>query len=688
MRTQNIMRHLAWGVIGLVSQQAYSPVTVPNNNGQGGAFVGWNANANQILEVKNEGNQPIQWYTDAARRMILSPTLTNQTVNGFTGLDLSGFLGIGNFNPGSLFSPHEPYALLHLDDWGLTPGGYRPWMRAGTLISKGSDMAFFGMKPGFAGATHTVVAWCDNSPADNGGPDMLKFIFSSHTGSGTGVAGTTDGLEAARFLPLSTGNASNFGLGDWFTAGTNPTERLDILDGRVRIRQLPDDAAAVPRYKVMVVDDSPAPSAERGVVKWVYPTALPGGAGCDWVVQNSGISGAAITHSVYSAVGSSDDCPDDQDAVGVGTSTPKAKLHVFTTDPAYFGHDVIAGQFRTDQSGGRAVSGTAGAALSTSFSAYALSGVLGIGENGKYSYGVDGVATIPATSSGSATDIIAVRGRARAYGNASRVVGVYGAGSGAIDSTNDWAAYFDGRGYLASGPWQPSDAGLKQNMEDLAPADMAAALMALQPKSYVFNTEEFPGMHLPGEVQRGLISQEVAAVFPDLVSEVIRPEQVDSTGNVIEPEVHFKAMNYLGLIPVLIAGFQHQQQLIDQQQATLLHMQEQLAACCAATNPGMAPGNGNQKTTPAEELKEQRLLIIPNPVADMTMLQYYVPKAGRVSLQVSTSDGKPLGSLREEQAEAGGYTYTWNTTQLAAGTYFCTLVVDGNVVVKRAVKVR
>jgi hypothetical protein len=55
---------------------------------------------------------------------------------------------------------------------------------------------------------------------------------------------------------------------------------------------------------------------------------------------------------------------------------------------------------------------------------------------------------------------------------------------------------------------------------------------------------------------------------------------------------------------------------------------------------------------------------------------------------VSTSDGKPLETLREEKAEAGAYNYAWNTTKLAAGTYFCTFMLDGAVVVKRAVKVK
>ncbi len=139
---------------------------------------------------------------------------------------------------------------------------------------------------------------------------------------------------------------------------------------------------------------------------------------------------------------------------------------------------------------------------------------------------------------------------------------------------------------------------------------------------------------------------------------------------------------HLMVIPFLVAA-------VKEQQATIAQMQDQINNCCAA-HGGMAPhGNMEQKMAPQEnDLQEQRLLIIPNPVADLTTLEYYVPNAGKVSLQVSTSDGKPLATLREELAEAGAYNYSWNTTKLAAGTYFCTFMLDGAVVVKRAVKVK
>ena len=76
MRTKNWVRHIALGVLGLWAGQARSQVTIGNNNGLGGAFVGWNAGANQILEVRNDANKPINWFTDAIERLSLLPNAT------------------------------------------------------------------------------------------------------------------------------------------------------------------------------------------------------------------------------------------------------------------------------------------------------------------------------------------------------------------------------------------------------------------------------------------------------------------------------------------------------------------------------------------------------------------------------------------------------------------------------------
>ncbi|MCO6483734.1 MAG: tail fiber domain-containing protein [Flavobacteriales bacterium] len=263
---------------------------------------------------------------------------------------------------------------------------------------------------------------------------------------------------------------------------------------------------------------------------------------------------------------------------------------------------------------------------------------------------------------------------------------MYGIASGPDDTNGanghtKWAGYFPGYTYTPGGLWSSSDEQLKQNVTEI-PLDTAVAkLMALVPKTYDFNQDQFGFMHLPTEHQYGLISQEVEGVLPSLVINIHQPAMLDSTGTEASPAIDFKAMSYQGFIPLLIAGFKAQQQQI-------AAMQQQLDACCAA-NQGMAPqGNASERRgEEGSDLREQRLLIIPNPVADLTTLEYYVPQAGKVSLSVSSSDGKPLGTLREEQDEAGAYSYPWNTTALAAGTYFCTYTLDGQVVVKRAVKV-
>ena len=111
MKTMNWTRHLAWGVLGLVSQQVFSQATQDNNNGGPGAFLGWNAGANQILEVKNEANQPIHWFTQNTRRMRLLETNTTQTIGSYLNQTVSGNLGVGLFtNPNVTL----PWSLLQL----------------------------------------------------------------------------------------------------------------------------------------------------------------------------------------------------------------------------------------------------------------------------------------------------------------------------------------------------------------------------------------------------------------------------------------------------------------------------------------------------------------------------------------------------------------------------------------------
>src|SRR5690606_620670 len=152
-------------------------------------------------------------------------------------------------------------------------------------------------------------------------PDLFKVIFLANPTT-TGTAGTLDGLETMRILPATTGMESYFGIGDFFTAGLNPTERLHVLDGRVRIEQLPDDPEAEELTKFLVVDDVDPGSGEYGVVKWRH---LPTGTGgsCEWELL-----GGNRVATAWRNVGTNGAWPEKRWVVDVGTQVPEAKFQI------------------------------------------------------------------------------------------------------------------------------------------------------------------------------------------------------------------------------------------------------------------------------------------------------------------------------------------------------------------------
>ena len=64
----------------------------------------------------------------------------------------------------------------------------------------------------------------------------------------------------ARLIPAVRGDEGYFGIGDFFTAGVQPDQRLQVLDGLVRIQPLPTDPP-MDSEQFMVVDNT-------GVVGW------------------------------------------------------------------------------------------------------------------------------------------------------------------------------------------------------------------------------------------------------------------------------------------------------------------------------------------------------------------------------------------------------------------------------------
>ena len=135
MRTTNRLKHLVLFAFLIWSGLAAGQASVLGNAGVPGNYLGWNNLQAFPLDIRHDGNQPIDWYTHAIQRMRLYPT-NSATLNTFT-VPRNGFVAI---SPQPLFYNNPgPFSRLHLVDsvdnnvtTYAQDFGYRPWMRNGS----------------------------------------------------------------------------------------------------------------------------------------------------------------------------------------------------------------------------------------------------------------------------------------------------------------------------------------------------------------------------------------------------------------------------------------------------------------------------------------------------------------------------------------------------------------------------
>ncbi|MBK9148094.1 MAG: tail fiber domain-containing protein [Flavobacteriales bacterium] len=748
-------------------------VSTPFNNGGAGDFVGWDATmTTDPLEIKHEANQPIFMHTDNVWRLWMNETATYGMLGGYNNVPAPGFTLLGenvsnfrtNGGPGA-------FTLLHLagDDDNAQAASYRDWMRTGITLTGNADHQYIGQKGRTLDETDLIIHWSDN-PGEFL-KDRMRFLFTSgHNSSATSGAESQEGLEFMRMFPLRV-DEPHIGVGDFFAANlvdaniTEPTERMDMVNGRLRIRDLPESTGeATGAYKVMVVDDTAYPSDERGVVKWATLPTPPAGDDCDWELDEA----TNRLWTATAAIGTNDDCPEKDWLVGIGTSSMAYKLdieHDGSSDPISGGLRV---KYTTGQSGwtygvkselvpssggsmqyaagvqgsvskatqeGWGVRGTAEADASTTTVVGGVEGhalttagtvTSAFGQKGKVSLG-SGATTTEAIGlygliegGGTATTTYGVYGYgvqgttstygAYLWGNGpsnANVYGVYGRATGGANGVkysvygesagggaNDWAIYSAGRTFTPGGLWTASDQSLKEEVGVLDSNTASTLLDDIGLHQFQFIAAACPQLDFPEGVQLGVYAQELEQILPQLVTQVVQPAALDSSGIEVHPPVTFKAVNYEGLIPYLIAGHQAQSEAITSLQTTVTQLQQQLAACCA--NPdGIDQRSGSavddEKLTPAQErtlpAEGTVLRIAPNPFTDRTTLFCTLERAGRMQLLANSADGRSLLVLSEGQREAGEFQFEWSTENLAPGVYYITLLLDGEPVVKRVVKV-
>jgi hypothetical protein len=236
------------------------------------------------------------------------------------------------------------------------------------------------------------------------------------------------------------------------------------------------------------------------------------------------------------------------------------------------------------------------------------------------------------------------------------VVGSYGgfvdADNIGIDSPDVWGAlggegyavYANGEQFSTTGTlWVTSDERLKQNIEDIPNA--LSLIHGLRPSHYEYR-EEFRavGVAVPVAGQYGFIAQELETVLPSLVREVELPFSVPPLEPVAmqetvqnaqdsafektqqsEDPMRYKAIQILGLIPLLTKAVQELDAKVDIQVAQVTRENELLKARLANLE------SRSERRFADLEARNERLATL---VATMTLQ----PQAGPLSVAAVAED--------------------------------------------------
>ena len=249
----------------------------------------------------------------------------------------------------------------------------------------------------------------------------------------------------------------------------------------------------------------------------------------------------------------------------------------------------------------------------------------------------------------------------------------YGIYATAFGGTTNWAGYFAGDVQITGNLWNNltlifSDKRFKNNITKLE--SVTDKIKKLSGYTYNFNTDEFKEKNFSKDQQIGLIAQEVKEVFPQLVKE-------DDKG--------FYAVNYQGMVPVLLEAIKEQQGQLDKQTETIQQQQKQIDELKALVQAQAGLNNSSDATAnrQAVELSSQTAVVlnqnIPNPFAEQSLISYNIPQnAGAVQILFYSQEGQLLKTV--DITSKGKGTLTVFANDLTNGIYNYTLVIDGKVI--------
>ena len=169
----------------------------------------------------------------------------------------------------------------------------------------------------------------------------------------------------------------------------------------------------------------------------------------------------------------------------------------------------------------------------------------------------------------------------------------------------------------------------------------------------------------------GVIAQELESVYPELV-------QTSEHGR--------KFVNYKGLTPILIEAVKEQQTQIEERDDKIAELEARLDKLentlqqIVLNGTAITPGGTSQNlelNAPARLEQNQ-----PNPFGEDTTVRYFLPEATQnAQLRITDQNGQVISTLRLEGNGNGQVNIKSGT--LSSGSYFYSLIVDGEIVETR-----
>ena len=156
----------------------------------------------------------------------------------------------------------------------------------------------------------------------------------------------------------------------------------------------------------------------------------------------------------------------------------------------------------------------------------------------------------------------------------------------------------------------------------------------------------------------GLIAQDVEKVFPEIVKHSAEDDNTDSY-----------SLNYSTFGVLAIKAIQEQQKKLDAQDKKI----EELTKLVNELLQVKTGGVNNIKAAAASTMLEQNA---PNPFNSSTVIRYHIPASvSNAQIMVTNASGNMIKTFTLNNKGAGSVTI--NAGELAAGSYYYTLITDG-----------